>query len=111
MDEARNCILSMVLPGARRPASVNHTGNRRLGLMHLNCLSRWRIRYLSSQSRNRGPSVNGRGVGSRMVRCRIPALVCPILGSIGVSETRVRRHSFSMKGRDAAGSSAGRENA
>lgn len=31
---------------------------------------------MSSQARRRGPSVEGMGEGSRMVRCRVPGLEC-----------------------------------
>jgi hypothetical protein len=107
-----------VLPSARRPSSSSQIGKRRDGLVHRNCFSRFRIRWLSSQARSLGPSVEGRGDGSRIVRWSVPALV----GSGGVvpgivgddgrdAEARVRWHSLRIPGREDAGRVAGREKA
>ena len=61
-------------PSPRNPLSASHIGNKRAGLMHRNCRSRLRMRWLSSQSRSRGPRVLGNGPGFIIVRCSIPPL-------------------------------------
>jgi len=95
-------------------------------LMHRNCRSRLRMRWLSSQARSRGPRVAGRGDGSRSVRWRVPprrsgfigmtvAVEEKDAGSVGEggdgAEISVRWHSFRMRGIEAAGRSAGRQKA
>jgi len=62
-------------PSARNPASASQMGKRRPGLIQRNCFSRLSIRLLSSQARSRGPSVEGSGDGSRIVRWRVPLLL------------------------------------
>jgi hypothetical protein len=66
--EARKRTLVMVLPWARRRASESQMGKSREGLMQRNWRSRFRMRWVSSQARRRGPRVEGRGPGSRIVR-------------------------------------------
>jgi len=81
---------------------------------------------VSSQARRRGPSVEGSGDGSRIVRCRVPALMSVLwgtrvvdeengAGSVGDAgegaEMSVRWHSLRMRGSEAAGRRAGRQKA
>lgn len=40
------------------------------------------MRWVSSQARRRGPSVAERGDGSRIIRCREPALDCGGMGEL-----------------------------
>jgi hypothetical protein len=80
--------LTIVLPSARSPASASQIGNNRLGLMQRNCLSRLRIKWLSSHARSRGPSVAGRGDGSRIVRCSVPPLTPGLIGTMVAVEEK-----------------------
>jgi hypothetical protein len=93
-----------------KPASLSQTGNKRRGLRHRNFFSRFMMRLLSSQARSRGPSVEGRGEGSRIVRCSLPGEFFEGVVE-GDSETRVRWHSFKIFGINDPGKRAGRLNA
>jgi hypothetical protein len=64
--------------------------------MQRNCRSRFMSRWASSHSRSLGPRVPGNGLGSRIVKCSVPAVV------------RHRWQSLSITGRDDPGKRAGR---
>lgn len=84
---------------------------------------------MSSHARNRGPSVAGKGDGSRIVRCKVPPFPVCSLGFIGMivvveekgagsvgeggegAETSVRWHSLRISGSEAAGRRAGKQKA
>lgn len=77
------------------------------------------MRWVSSQLRRSGPSVEGIGDGSRIVRCRDPALgwtgkdtvVGDTAGEPALEGASVRWQSFSRAGIEDAGKRAGREKA
>jgi hypothetical protein len=93
-----------------KPASSSQRGIKRRGLRHKNFFSRFMMRLLSSQARSRGPSVAGRGEGSRIVRWSLPGGF--LKGVVERdSEMRVRWHSFKIFGINDPGKRAGRLNA